>query len=555
MGTRPTRKAGLLKPRVVSDPEVKKAIDAIIERLEVLDGLRGDSLDQAVTYRGLGETGFVLGQGAGGAPTIVNTPGGGTDPGGIPIPGIGPAGPPSNLAANETYLALLLTWDNTAFNLQHVEVWRNDVVDFSGGLGAVMIGTTVSPQFVDYVGASATYYYWARSVGTDGTYSAYNAVLGTLGTTGIDPGNLTIDPRFFTLEDGTGAELPFLTDGLGTIGIDGDLIVDGTIRAQSLVADSISADQISSDQVSGIFASFGTMQGGLIRTAASPSFRVELEDQAATFYPLWYGSGAKGDAGGLFYVDQNGNVVVRGLLDAGLIKQSFFTPATSENNSFRIAASYTGSWTPGVEPTKKAHLLPMKSTGYASQFTLGTSPSSTTDFISEILTFYGPTYSGSDEWGRLGTLAEMLMCSFSAGGYHVGDQFDASDLDPYGISVIDVHLEYRYSTTAAWKALTTVPMRFANSGSASFSLVMATRNTAWNTLQFRLRVSINTYTPWATQFGAVPTVHLTSASLSIFSPNFGYADLSLVPDSGTGTVIQDLPSSSGSTPRTVVQLV
>jgi len=182
MGRRPTQKAGLPKLRT-SDLQLQRSLDAIVERLEILDGIRGDTLDSAVTYRALGDSGFDVRVTSGG--TIV-TPGtgggGGIDP--------GPAGAPTALAVNETFLALLLTWANSAVNLQHVEVWRALTDNLSL---AVFVGTTVSPQYLDYVGASQTYYYWVRSVGTDGTFSAYNDTAGTVGTTGIDPSDFEVE--------------------------------------------------------------------------------------------------------------------------------------------------------------------------------------------------------------------------------------------------------------------------------------------------------------------------------------------------------------------------
>lgn len=193
MAERATRKAGLPKNRH-SDPKVQRSFDAIIERLEVLDGLRGDSLDKAVTWRDLSDSGFtVTFGGTRGGPLVTDSPSTGGTAGGGSGPTVGPAAPPENLVAQETFLAILLTWDNPSFNLQHIEVWRSAVDNLST---AIMIGTTVSPQYLDYVGANASYYYWVRAVGTDGTYSAYNDTQGTLGTTGIDPsafeGELTI---------------------------------------------------------------------------------------------------------------------------------------------------------------------------------------------------------------------------------------------------------------------------------------------------------------------------------------------------------------------------
>jgi len=206
MGTRPTRKAGLLKNRH-SDPELNKTLNPIIERIEVLDGLRGDALDQAVTYRDLGLSGFDISVPfSGGTPQIINIPGTG---GGAPVPTVGPAAKPTNLRVSETWLALQLVWDNPSINLQHIEVWRSLTDNLST---AEFIGTTVSPLYMDYVGAEASFYYWVRAVGTDGTYSPYNDTAGTLGTTGVDPSdweaNITISTE--NLSDALAARIDLI---------------------------------------------------------------------------------------------------------------------------------------------------------------------------------------------------------------------------------------------------------------------------------------------------------------------------------------------------------
>ena len=181
MAQRRTRKAGIPQSRH-PDPNIQRTFDALIERLEVLDGLRGDALDQAITYRDLEASGFTIGSGVGGgAPSVTPPPDDGTGGDG---PVIGPTTAPTNLVVSETFLALLCTWSNPSFNLQHIQVWRSLTDNLST---AQLIGTTVAPLYVDYVGELKTFYYWVRAVATDGTFSPYNAVAGTVGTTGLDP--------------------------------------------------------------------------------------------------------------------------------------------------------------------------------------------------------------------------------------------------------------------------------------------------------------------------------------------------------------------------------
>jgi hypothetical protein len=456
MGTRPTKKAGIYKPRKVTDPEVLRAINAIIERLEVLDGIRGDNLDQAVTWRALGNTGFTLGTGAGGAPTITNTPGPGAGDGGVPVPEIGPpADPPTGLVVYETFLALLLDWSNSAFNLQHVEVWRNTVSNFAG---AVMIGTTSSNKFIDYVGASATYYYWVRSVGTDGTYSAYypsGSDPGIQGVTGIDPGNieLLLDAGNFQLIDGVNVKNPFLVgtlpDDTTGVALDGSLIIKNSIRATTIQAKTIGADQLVGTSLDALYADLGEIHSGFFSTreAGSTGFRVEIADIARSpTWPLWYGSGPKGDSGGLFYVTANGDVVVRGLLDAGMIKQSLFTPSGPSYDQFKIATEFysnPSSYSGGLYTGKKAHLFPMKSSHYGpNDFPTGISFGGSSGAFkptSNPCNFLQPYDSSTTEYGRLGQYANMFHFFVSL---HVTLQY-AYDID------YKVTLFYNYGTGAS----------------------------------------------------------------------------------------------------------
>jgi len=526
MGQRPTRRAGIAKFRV-PDPSTQKVLDAIIERIEVLDGIRGDSLDQAVTYRGLGESGFTIIPGANDTPEIINTPGPGTS-GPTDIPGIGVAAAPEGLVATETFLALLLTWNNPSFNLQHIEVWRSATDNLSL---AILLGTTVAPQFADYVGANATYYYWVRSVGTDGTYSAYNAVAGTEGTTGVDPSDIQMDPGSFVLTDGSGNVTPFTVgtiDGEPAVALDGQFIVDGTIRAESIIANSIGADRIAAMQLSAISGDMGTLRLGRLTTGEDgnpplyddqSSFRVEIQDQAATAYPLWYGSGAKSDLGGLFYVDKNGRVVIKGILDASMIKQSFFAPA-GVNQSFRIATEYVDDGTPGANYVgKQAHILPMRSVSFVntsdnSDGTFGHSftkiSGNYTEEFSPAITFYGPQYAGTTEYGRLGSHSENILVSMTA------QTSKRNSSDSNGNNFTGT-LYYQYDNEGWKKAWYTAWEKDRSSSMANMQ-VFNSRETAWDALSFRMGIL-------PTRANNDQKAAVSGMNLCVWIPNFGYADL------------------------------
>lgn len=530
MGTRPTPRAGILKARV-ADPQVQKMLDAIIERLEVLDGIRGDSLDKAVTYRDLGLSGFTIVGGAGGTNQIINTPGPGD---GIDAPGIGPADAPTNLAANETFLAILLTWDNSTINLQHNEVVRSDVDNLST---AVLLGTTIAPLWTDYVGSNQTFFYWVRSVGTDGSVSSYNAVNGVVGTTGINPSDLLVEGSAFIVSDG-GFELiaPFIVgeiNGNPTIGLDGDLVIDGSIRALSIVAGSIGAREIFVVDLSAISISTGDLHVNKLSTSLDPAFRLEIEDIAGTIYPLWYGRGSKGESG-RFFVRNDGTVVVKGLLKAGMIEQTFFAPSDG-NDSFRIATQYDGSignplYAGGEYTGKKAHLNPVLTTGFnAPETSVGTecydrsfAPDSqhATGYESAWLTLFGPTNSSNIEYGRLGSLSENLLLRYSAHFHHsVGppNRFWLIVKYQYDAEPIRHAFIQHYQLFGAGDRL----------GSIVAEDIFVTRNTAWDTLKIRIGVGCSRRDEVP---GSLVRATVANTNLTVECSNFGYADQASIID-------------------------
>jgi len=540
MGQRPTRRAGIAKYRG-SDPQTQIMLDAIVERIEVLDGIRGDSLDKAVTYRDLGDSGFTVVPGAGGTQQITNTPGSGTS-GGVEIPGVGVAAAPENLAAAETFLALLLTWTNPSFNLQHIEVWRSATNNLST---ALLLGTTVAPQFADYVGANATYYYWVRSVGTDGTYSAYNDTEGTEGTTGIDPSFISIPGGGFEIQDpGVGPDItPFIVGTVGgetAVGLSGQFIVDGTIRAESIIANSIGADRIAAMQLSAISGDMGVLRAGRITTGTDgtppaydnqSAFRVELESQASTEYPLWYGSDAKGATTGLFYVDKNGRVVVRGVLDSSIIRQSLFMPS-GDLDSFRIATEYVDDGNPGANYTgKQAHLFPMKAGSVTDQslqgYRISPMPANPGFWVGKTLQFVSPEESSSTTYGRLGTYSEMFMIQMAAGGER-GPGAGSTNVS----SKLEVVLQYQYDSDG-WNSAFEATVGAADQSGAWTQIFVSRDDPTWDRLTFRVRVSTpETWKLW----------HVRYITLSAWTPNFGYADAGLVlQPPNDSTDVNDLP--------------
>jgi hypothetical protein len=332
-------------------------------------------------------------------------------------------------------------------------------------------------------------------------------------------------------------------DGTYTIGIDGQLIIDGTIYASSIVAASIGGRELNVDSLSAVSGNMGTLIAGLLTTAGTSTpvtvddytydiyatdeaaWRVEIQDTAATAFPIWYGQGAKSANNGRFYVTSYGNVIVKGELNAGMIRQSFFTPAEG-NSSFRVACDYPNNYSGGIYTGKSAHLCPVLTTGYSApagsrgvnitatfpknntqskqQFALG--------YTTDPITVYSPTNSNTKQYGRLGTLSENLTIRYSATIYN-----DFSDFQGWAI------LQYRYDG-GTWKNAYILHSKASRGGrllQMTAEDIFITRETAWDTLEVQLGLGCEYYDE---QYSP-PRGSAQSVNLTVSTANFGYADL------------------------------
>ena len=152
---------GIPKVRSKESPRTQVGVDALTQAVESLTGLRRNDLDQAITYRILQANGFAINL-RGRSQTI-----------GIPAPVGGRTSAPTNLvaAADVTTHIVRLTWNQPASNTKFVEVWRSSTDDITTAqLFAVsLIGLWEFCQSA----TDTTYYYWIRSLGTDGIYSGF----------------------------------------------------------------------------------------------------------------------------------------------------------------------------------------------------------------------------------------------------------------------------------------------------------------------------------------------------------------------------------------------
>lgn len=161
----------------LTDRQLSKTLTAMKEALEVRVGHRGDSLDKAVTFRDLAESGMItipVGVKASGTTLKVNQ-----NPGDLSIP---PA--PRDLAAAPTFSHVLLTWEGGFLHplvgvteiFRHTSNNLNDAVQ----IDAVPNG---AKMYTDTVAPGTTHYYWVRFRSPANVPGPFNATDGVVGTT------------------------------------------------------------------------------------------------------------------------------------------------------------------------------------------------------------------------------------------------------------------------------------------------------------------------------------------------------------------------------------
>jgi len=121
----------------------------------------------------------------------------------------------------------------------------------------------------------------------------------------------------------TQPKMPFVVgqvNGTNTVGIQGQLLVDG----------SITANKISVNTLSAVTANAGTINGGTFKThtldangnVTNPmEFRAEMSN--AGDWPLWIGSGTKNANNSVMWIDRQGNAEFKGKIKAGNVVGQF----------------------------------------------------------------------------------------------------------------------------------------------------------------------------------------------------------------------------------------
>lgn len=167
----------------------------------------------------------------------------------------------------------------------------------------------------------------------------YVAGFGLIATRTNDPLNPlappTFDSSFIVLADRFAIVPPnaqgetrtpfFVADAAGGIvGIDGRLVVNGTISGNAIQAQTIGAREISAQSLFANFFTGNQVVGGTVRTAGDQNWRATMNgiDHQDGAWPFWYGSGPVGEAGTVFGlrfdVTQNvGDVLLNGDMIVG----------------------------------------------------------------------------------------------------------------------------------------------------------------------------------------------------------------------------------------------
>jgi hypothetical protein len=159
------------------DPQLKPLLNAVKEALEVRVGHRGDSLDKAVTFRDLTDSGMVtvpVGAIASGSSITVNS-----STGDLSTPPV-----PRDLTAAPTFSHVTLVWEGGYKHplVSVTEIFRHtsDDLDDAVQIDAVPNG---SKMYTDTVDPGSTHYYWVRFRSPAGVPGPFNATNGVVGTT------------------------------------------------------------------------------------------------------------------------------------------------------------------------------------------------------------------------------------------------------------------------------------------------------------------------------------------------------------------------------------
>lgn len=274
------------------------------------------------------------------------------------------------------------------------------ITTLQSSLGSLTTSLQVTASVVDGIQAKYTV-----KIDNNGYVTGYGLI--STANNGVPTSQFTVlADRFAVIIPGQTARVPFIAGNLGGspgVGINGALIVDGTITATALqarsvtadrivagsltatelanlavtgakiadatitgakiVAGSIAADRMSVSQLSAIAADLGLVTAGLMRFT-SGSYRLEVGVDSG--YIQWYGTGTKNDANANFWIKPDGTAFFKGVIGPGstLPTPAAFSVSIVEGNLTGTGASgnrgygsRTSSVTGGTAPYTYAYQI------------------------------------------------------------------------------------------------------------------------------------------------------------------------------------------------------
>jgi Domain of unknown function (DUF1983) len=189
MSERVTRVPAISTPTDNNLRDVARQIKAL---LDVREGVSGDPLDKAVTFRDIESLtqsiSYLLANAqasSGSSSSSSNIPVGTGTSAYDPTSDQTIPESPEGFEATGLFASVLLSWTAPRIkNYAYTEIWRADRDQISS---AVLIGTSRGTSYVDYFGGTGSKYYWARFVTQANVTGPYHSTSGTLGSSAPSP--------------------------------------------------------------------------------------------------------------------------------------------------------------------------------------------------------------------------------------------------------------------------------------------------------------------------------------------------------------------------------
>lgn len=247
----------------ISPDTVRPALSAIKQIIEIREGHR-DANEAFVTVADLLSDSF--------RDTVYITPIAGSVTGGAQ------PNPVTDFTVTKGMWINTITWTNPAdSDLAKIEIWRHTSDDVSS---ASLLGIVTAPGTLyihNLEDITADNYYWARAVNEAGNYSTWKPTSGGFSVPGTETVSETIG-ELLTILNETGTtitswdELPFVVgniDGTPHLGVNGAMVIDGSLLARHIYAGTITGDKIAGTTIEASHMATNSITVGNMDSAAA----------------------------------------------------------------------------------------------------------------------------------------------------------------------------------------------------------------------------------------------------------------------------------------------